>query len=187
MQIRNLVLLSLLTLPITPWALSDVALAAPLEQTKQTTLIRVVTQSDETLYFNPDTIYELPVVTNVPIVVNGLNLPAGTVINGRLEPIEGGLRYVTTDIAAGGFRTLLSANSDVLHDVKDPRETSAGSIAGDAAIGAAGGAVLGAVLGDGISFGELLGGAAAGVIVGNVTAQRVVVIEPGEAIILQAE
>jgi hypothetical protein len=73
----------------------------------------------------------------------------------------------------------------VLHDVKDPRETSAGAIAGDAAIGAAGGAVVGAVLGDGISLFEILGGAVAGVAVGNVTAQRVVIVEPGEAIVLQ--
>ncbi|MEM0981967.1 MAG: hypothetical protein AAGH78_17060 [Cyanobacteria bacterium P01_H01_bin.58] len=187
MKIRNLALLSLLAVPVAPFVLSDIASAAPIEQTKQTTLIQVITQSDETLYFSPDTIYELPVITDVPVVVNGLNLPAGTVINGRLEPIEGGLRYVAADIEAGGFRTLLSANSDVLHDVKDPRETSAGSIAGDAAIGAAGGAVLGAILGDGIGLGEVLGGAAAGVVVGNVTAQRVVVIEPGEAIVLQAQ
>ena len=32
--------------------------------------------------------------------------------------------------------------SDVLHDVKDPRESSTGAMAGDAAIGAAGGALM---------------------------------------------
>jgi hypothetical protein len=42
-------------------------------------------------------------------------------------------------------------------------------------------------LGNGISVFEILGGAAAGVVVGNVTAQRVVIIEPGEAIILQVQ
>jgi hypothetical protein len=147
-------------------------------------VIPVLPQTDETLYFTPDAIYELPVIINAPITVNGRTLPAGTVIQGRLEPVEGGLRYVTTAIEVGGFKTLLSATSNVLEDIKDPRETSIESIAGDAAIGAAGGAVLGVVLGDGISVGEVIGGAAAGVIVGNVTAQRVVIIEPQEPLIL---
>ena len=101
--------------------------------------------------------------------------------------VEGGLRYVATGIEAGGLTEPLAATSVVLTDIKDPRESSAGSIAGDAAIGAAGGAVIGAVLGDGISLLEILGGAATGVVVGNVTAQRVVILEPNEPVILQTQ
>jgi hypothetical protein len=54
---------------------------------------------------------------------------------------------------------------------------------GDAAIGAAGGALLTEIFGD-ASVGGAIGGAAAGMVVGNVTAQRVVVIEPNQAIAL---
>jgi hypothetical protein len=52
--------------------------------------MRVLTQSDETLYFSADTIYELPLVIESAVVVNGRSLPAGTVIQGRLEPVSGG-------------------------------------------------------------------------------------------------
>jgi len=97
------------------------------------------------------------------------------------------LQYLATGIEAGGLRQPLSATSDLLPDVKDPRETSSGAIAGDAAIGAAGGAVIGAVIGNGVSIWEILGGAAAGVAVGNVTAQRVVILAPGEPIVLQVQ
>ncbi|MBE7383514.1 MAG: hypothetical protein F6J95_019115 [Leptolyngbya sp. SIO1E4] len=187
MKIRTLTFLPLLVAPVAPFMLTGVAAAAPLTQVKQATVMQVVTQTDETLYLDSGTIYELPMVVESAVVVNGLNLPAGTVINGRLEPVEGGLRYVATEIEGGGLRTTLNATSDVLHDVKDPRETSAGSTAVDAAIGAAGGAVIGAVLGDGISLLEVLGGAATGVLVGNVTAQRVVIIEAGKPIELRAE
>jgi len=186
-NIRDIALFSLWIAPFAPFMLVEEAAAVPVAQSQAVTLIRVVTQSDETLYLNPDTVYELPMVVDEPVVLNGLTLPAGTVINGRLEPAEGGLRYITTEIEAGGLRTPVTATSDILHDVKDPRETSGGAIATDAAIGAAGGAVLGAILGDGVSLGEVIGGAATGVIVGNTTAQRVVVLESGTPIILQTE
>jgi hypothetical protein len=160
--------------------------AAVSAEVKQETLIQVVTQSEETLYFNTDTIYALPMRVDRTVTVNGITLREGTVVEGRLEPVEGGLRYVASHIQAGGFQRSLDARSEVLRDIKDPRETSAEAIAGDAAIGAAGGVVLGAILGGGVSAGEVIGGAAAGVIIGNVTAQRVVVIEPGQPVILYA-
>lgn len=183
---RNMSLLVLLAAPLLPIAATTVASAqtAPVRGQSQ---ISVITQSDETLYFNPDTIYELPLVVETGTTLNGRSLPAGTVIQGRLEPVSGGLRYVASGIEAGGLRQPLTATSMVLADVKDPRETSAEAIAGDAAIGAAGGAVVGAVLGDGIGLLEVLGGAAVGVAVGNVTAQRVVVIEAGQPILLQVQ
>ena len=184
---QKISLVPLFLAPFVPLTLPAVAGAQTIAQVNSETQIRVLTQSDETLYFNPETLYELPVVVESSVVVNGRSLPAGTVIQGRLEPVSGGLRYVATGLEAGGLQQSLNATSVVLTDVKDPRETSAGAIAGDAAIGAAGGAVIGAVLGDGISLFEILGGAAAGVAVGNVTAQRVVIIEPGEAIILQVQ
>ncbi|MGD1860096.1 MAG: hypothetical protein ACFB0E_09015 [Leptolyngbyaceae cyanobacterium] len=182
----KLSLLPLLVTPLLPLTLPEVVQAQSTPSTPANQ-IRVLTRSDETLYFQPDTYYELPLMVDSAVTVNGRNLSAGTVIQGRLEPVSGGLRYVATGIEAGGLTQPLSATSELLADVKDPREASVGSIAGDAAIGAAGGAVLGAVLGDGISIWEILGGAAAGVAVGNVTAQRVVILEPNQPIFLQVQ
>lgn len=187
MKIRDLTVLPLLAAPFVAFVGESVAIAAPIAQTENSRTVRVLPSTDETLYFNPDETYDLPVVIDAPTTVNGLTLPAGTILNGQLEPVEGGLRYVATSIAAGGLRNSLRAESDVLHDVKDPRETGLGAIAGDAAIGAAGGAVLGAIFGGGISIGEVVGGAAAGAVVGNVTAQRVVILEPNTPIALQIQ
>ena len=180
---RAMTVLPLLVTPLLPLAL-PLAARAQTSTVQTVNQLQVVTQTDETLYFNPDTAYELPLVVESATTVNGRQLPAGTVIQGRLDPVSGGLQYTATGLAAGDFTEPFSAVSDLLPDVKDPRETSGGSIATDAAIGAAGGAVLGAVLGDGISWWEILGGAATGVAVGNVTAQRVVILEPDVPIVL---
>ena len=187
MYLKTMSFVPLLLAPLMPLAVPTIAAAQRTAQARSAVQIPVVTQSDETLYFNPDTTYSLPLVVESAVNINGRNLPAGTVIQGRLEPVEGGLRYVATGIEAGGLTEPRAATSVVLTDIKDPRESSAGSIAGDAAIGAAGGAVIGAVLGDGISLLEILGGAATGVVVGNVTAQRVVILEPNEPVILQTQ
>jgi len=63
------------------------------------------------------------------------------------------------------------------------RETSTGAVLTDAAIGAAGGYVLGEVLGNADVW-EIVGGAAAGVVVGNTTAPLTVVIRPEDEIML---
>jgi len=107
------------------------SLSLPLSANAQSTVVNavtqipVVTQSDETLYFHADTVYELPLQVQSTVEMNNRTLPAGTVIQGRLEPVDGGLRYVATAIEAGGLRQSLSATSVVLTDLKDPRETSA--------------------------------------------------------------
>jgi hypothetical protein len=113
-------------------------------------------------------------------------IPADTQIEGEITPVEGGGRFTATRMIINGVAYPFSAQSPTLHDVKDPQQTSAGAIAGDAAIGAAGGIVLGQVLGQrGISLEQVLGGAAAGVAVGNVTAPRAVVLDPGTEVKLQ--
>ncbi|MDB9525123.1 hypothetical protein PN498_03920 [Oscillatoria sp. CS-180] len=190
MSIRTISRISLVPLLVAPWVpltLPQAARAQTSVEVQSANEIQVVTQSDETLYFNTDTTYELPLAVASSTVVDGRSIPAGTIIRGRLEPASGGLRYVATTLEAGEVSRSLNATSAVLADVKDPRETSAESIAGDAAIGAAGGAVIGAVIGDGVGLLEILGGAATGVLVGNVTAQRVVVIEANEPILLQIQ
>ncbi|PSN20374.1 hypothetical protein C7271_02515 [filamentous cyanobacterium CCP5] len=141
----------------------------------------------ETLYLAPDTVFPHDLQVASEVRLRGINLPAGTVVRGQFEPVSGGLRYVATGFESGDRIYALQAVSDVLHDVKDPRETSAGAIFGDAAIGAAGGAVLGSILGGGVSAGEVIGGAAAGTIIGNVSAQRVVVVEPSQTVLLTVQ
>lgn len=185
MFVKGLSLMSLLVTPFISLALSEDVYAQVDVPVTSDARVQVITQSDEALYFNVDTIYELPLAISSPVVVDGRTLPVGTLIQGRLEPTSGGLQYVASGIQAGEVSRPFSAISEVLTDVKDPRETSAEAIAGDAAIGAAGGAVIGAVVGDGVSLLEIIGGAATGVIVGNVTAQRVVIIEPHQPITLQ--
>ena len=105
-------------------------------------------------------------------------LPYGSVISGRFDPAPGGTRFFAKSIAINGRSYPLSAQSKVINDVKDPRETSTGAMAGDAAIGALGGVVLGGLTGDhAIATEEVLAGAAAGAAVGNVTAPQVVVLD----------
>lgn len=122
-----------------------------------------------------------PIVNRAGQVV----IPAESEISGQVVPIEGGGQFIAKQITVNGRPYAFPAKSSTLHDVKDPRETSAGSIAGDAAIGAAGGAVVGQVLNGKIGIGEVLVGAATGVVIGNVTAPRTVVISTGDQIELQ--
>jgi fermentation-respiration switch protein FrsA (DUF1100 family) len=149
--------------------------------------VQAVNTNQEKLFLNHDTVAERSLTVGTATTINGRSIPAGAVIRGQFEPVPGGLRYVATSVEVGNQIYPLQASSEVLHDVKDPRETTGGAIARDAAIGAAGGAALGGIFGRRVSIGSIVGGAAAGAIVGNTTAQRVVVIEPNQAITLQVQ
>jgi hypothetical protein len=155
-------------------------------QVFSTNTLQALSTVDKTLYLNSDDVFEQSLRVETATTFNGVSIPAGSVLRGRFEPVAGGLRYVTEGVQIGSRFYTLRAQSEVLHDVKDPRETSSGSILGDAAIGAAGGALLSEVFGD-VSWGGVVGGAATGVIVGNVTAQRVVMVEPNQAITLELQ
>lgn len=140
-------------------------------------------RSEETLYLDRDAVQEYNLSLQSRTAVGNQFLPAGSIIRGQFEPVDGGLRYVANSVEVGDRIFDLNAVSETLTDQKDPRQTDTGDIIEDAAIGAAGGLIIGEVLGD-VDFLEVLGGAAAGVVVGNVTAQRVVVIEPDQSILL---
>jgi hypothetical protein len=135
----------------------------------------------QTLYLNNDRAYSYNLEVERPTTVNGLTLPVGAEIQGQYVPAEGGLRYQANSVIINGNVYDFNATSDVIPDVKDPRDTRTGSIAEDAGIGAAGGLILGEILGD-AGLGGAIGGAAAGAAVGNITADRVVVVEPEEII-----
>ncbi len=109
-------------------------------------------------------------------------IPAGAVIEGQFVPAEGGSRFVAQKFTSRGATVRLQAESVLINDIKDPRETNAGAILTDAGIGGAAGAVLGGVLRGNVQIIDILGGAAASVLVGNVTAPQVTVIEPSTVI-----
>ena len=137
----------------------------------------------ETLYLNNNRSYSYNLIAEKRGVIDGIIIPAGATIVGKYVPAKGGLRYFAEAVVYDRYSYRISATSQVIQDVKDPRDNSIGAIVEDAAIGAAGGAILGEVFGDADAE-EIVGGAVAGVIVGNVTADRVVVIEPNQLIIL---
>ncbi|PZO39629.1 MAG: hypothetical protein DCF19_13680 [Pseudanabaena frigida] len=109
-------------------------------------------------------------------------IPAGAVIEGQFVPAEGGSKFVAQKFTSRGATVRLQAESALINDMKDPRETGAGAILTDAGIGGAAGAVLGGVLRGNVQIIDILGGAAASVLVGNVTAPQVTVIEPSTVI-----
>lgn len=156
---------------------------SPAAQAAESSTLSASLETNETLYLAPNETVAYNLRLTSAATINGRELPAGTLVRGQFEPVQGGLRYVATSAELGDRIYSFTAASDTLHDVKDPRETSTGAILGDAAIGATGGALLGEIFGN-ADFLEIIGGAAAGVIVGNVTAQRVVIIEPAQAFTL---
>ncbi len=109
-------------------------------------------------------------------------IPAGAVIDGQFVPAEGGSKFVAQKFTSRGATVKLQAESALINDMKDPRETGVGNILTDAGIGGAAGAVLGGVLRGNVQILDVLGGAAAGAVIGNVTAPQVTVIEPSTVI-----
>lgn len=148
---------------------------------------RLVTRytGKDTLYISTGQTLATELVVTQPVVAeNGTTLiPAGAVVRGEFVPAPGGSRFVAKELTTRGVTVTLGAESELINDVKDPRETTTGSIVGDAALGAAAAAILAGVTGDrAIATEEVLAGAAAGVIIGNVTAPQVVVIPPDSVI-----
>ena len=163
-------------------------LATDIEQKQyiaQSRTIEARSAQKETLYLNNDRTYSYNLIATQQGTIGDVTVPVGATIVGRYVPTEGGLRYEAQAVTYDQYSYTISAQSETLNDVKDPRDTSTGAVAEDAAIGAAGGTVLGEVLGD-AGVGEIVGGAAAGAATGNLTADRVVVVEPDESIILYA-
>lgn len=151
----------------------------------QSRTIEAKSAQQETLYLNNDRTYDYNLVATQQGTIGNVSVPVGATIVGRYVPTEGGLRYEVRAVTYDQYSYTVSAQSETIEDVKDPRDTSAGAIAEDAGIGAAGGLVLGEVFGDAGAT-EIIGGAAAGAATGNLTADRVVVVEPDESIVLYA-
>lgn len=145
--------------------------------------LKAKSAQSETLYLNNDRTYSYNLIAKERGEIDGVTVPVGATIVGKYVPADGGLRYVAEAVTYDEYSYTIEASSGVIKDVKDPRDTSAGATAEDAGIGAAGGTVLGEVFGD-AGAAEIIGGAAAGAVTGNLTADRVVVIEPNSTIVL---
>lgn len=110
-------------------------------------------------------------------------IPAGSLIEGELQPANGGSRFVARDlITYQGRRQPIDATSEVIETKRVSRGTNTGSILKGAAVGAAAAAALGGLTGNRrISAGEVLigtgVGAAGGAVLGRNRAD-VVVIDP---------
>ena len=155
----------------------------PVIVAQSTQTLSTAIRSDDTLYLNKDEVHEYNLRLENRTAVGDRFLPEGSIIRGQFEPVDGGLRYIATSAEVGDRIFDVNAVSETLTDQKDPRQTDTDDILEDAAIGAAGGLIIGEVLGD-ADFLEILGGAVAGAVVGNVTAPRVVVLEPDQSILL---
>ena len=138
----------------------------------------------DTLYINKGETVKTSLLVAQDISANNgtVLIPAGAVIEGQFVPAEGGSKFVAQKFTSRGATVRLQAESALINDIKDPRETNAGAILTDAGIGGAAGAVLSGILRGNIQILDILGGAAAGAVIGNVTAPQVTVIEPSTVV-----
>ncbi|WOD40693.1 hypothetical protein [Nodosilinea sp. E11] len=180
MKVTPLAALAITLMPTAGFALAPSAQA----QLFVSLPIQAITPNSETLYLNTDATVEQTLQVGAATNLNGRSIPAGAVLRGRFEPAEGGIRYVATAVEVGNQVYAVNAVSELLRDIKDPRQTTTGAILTDAGIGAAGGAAIDGILRGRVSVGSIIGGAAAGAIIGNTTAQRVVVVEPNQTLTL---
>lgn len=141
-----------------------------------------------TQYFSHDTIHpvSLSVTKDVFDSFGNVAIPAGSTLRGELRPVTGGSRFFGSLLVTEQRAYSLQAVSPLIHDEKDPRQYEGGAIAEDALIGAAAGALLGVVTG-GVSTLGVIGGAAAGVGVGNVSANRAIVLRPEQPIVVSLD
>ena len=156
----------------------------PVQYVAQSRTIEARSAQQKTLYLNNNRVYYYNLIATQKGKIGNVTVPVGATIEGKYVPADGGLRYVATAVTYGKYSYPINAKSQTLTGVKDPRDTSAGSVAEDAGIGAVGGAVLSDIFGGHVGVGETLGGAAAGAAVGNLTADRVIVVKPDESIAL---
>jgi hypothetical protein len=135
----------------------------------------------ETIYLDPNETrpFTLQIDTAIRDAYGSTLIPAGSLIAGQFQPAGGGTQFVADALVVGDRSFPLAASSEILAARRDPRQVSTGAILTDAAIGAGAGAVLGGILGDrAIATEEVLGAAAAGVLIGNVTAPKAILIRP---------
>jgi len=112
---------------------------------------------------------------------NMIVVPAGSVVEGQFQPAPGGSQFVSRSVVVNGRSFPLYAQSSVIRSQKDPRQTTGEAILGHSLIGAGVGVLLGGLTGDRvIATEEVLGAAALGAVIGNVSAAEMVVVQPNQ-------
>lgn len=124
----------------------------------------------------------LTVASNIVNRSGTVLIPAGSTIEGELQPADGGSQFVARELITYNRRQPINATSRVISQTTVNRGTNTSSIIKGAVIGAAASAALAGLTGNrNISLGEVLlgtgAGAAGGVLLGKKKAD-VVVIEP---------
>jgi hypothetical protein len=138
---------------------------------------RIIVTPDET---SPVT---LVVAQDVRSSAGTVLIPAGSEIEGELQPNGGGTQFVSEEITLTSGQTLpIDATSAVITDTQIITEDTNPDILRGAAIGAAAAAVLAEIFGS-IDFGEVLAGAGLGALAsiligGGEEEVEVVIIEP---------
>jgi hypothetical protein len=152
------------------------------------TKIPVAAPADSTQYLDPGKDASASLVVSQDVLDNrgGIVLPKGAEVRGRFAPVPGGLKFLADEVLINGQYTSLRASSDMIRDERDIREDSGRAVARDSATRVVGGALSGAFTG-GVDWGGILGGTAAGVIMQNATAPRVVVVRPDRSINLRLD
>lgn len=151
---------------------SGVSIPVRYEQAK-----KIVVSPNETMPLT------LKVAANITNRSGDVLIPAGSLIEGQLQPANGGSRFVARELVTyRGRRQPINATSDVIETTSVSRGTNVGTILKGAAVGAAAGAALGGLTGNRrISTGEVLIGAGVGAAGGAVLGRNkanVVVIDP---------
>ena len=91
--------------------------------------LKAKSAQSETLYLNNDRTYSYNLIAKERGEIGGVTVPVGATIVGKYVPANGGLRYVAEAVTYDDYSYTINASSGVIKDVKDPRDTSAGSIA----------------------------------------------------------
>lgn len=125
----------------------------------------------------------LKVAANVTNRSGTILIPAGSLIEGQLQPADGGSQFVARElVTSNGRRQSINATSEVIETTTVKQGANTGTILKGAVIGAAAGTALGGLTGNRrIGVGEILVGAGVGAAGGAVLGRKkadVVVIEP---------
>lgn len=125
----------------------------------------------------------LKVAANITNRSGNVLIPSGSLIEGELQPAEGGSQFVARELVTyQGVRQPINATSKVIKTSKVGQGINTGSILKGAVVGAAAAAALGGLTGNRrISTGEVLVGTGVGAAGGAVLGRKradVVVIEP---------
>ena len=125
----------------------------------------------------------LTVASNIVNRSGTVLIPAGSTIEGELQPAEGGSQFVARELVTYNRRQPINATSRVISQTSVGRGSKTSTIIKGAVVGAAAAAALGALTGDrAIATEEVLlgtgAGALGGVLLGNNKKAEVVVIEP---------